>query len=115
MKRGVTSKKFEADLPVELTDAYDAWAKDRPRRTNTQIVEAMWRLFLAAPEAVKLTALTGTIEQIAHAIRSRESALGAGLVDAVVADVKAPGETQGIPAANGKQSQTLRGRGRKRG
>lgn len=115
MKRGVTSKKIEADLPVELTDAYDAWAKDRPRRTNTQIVEAMWRLFLAAPDNVKLAALDGTMDELHSAIRSREYDLGAGVVDAVVADPARPAETQGIRPADATRSQTPRSRGRKRG
>ena len=64
MPRGPHEKKFEADIPRTLFDAYEEWASGRGRISNRQLMVAMFRLFLAAPDALKMAALYGTDDQI---------------------------------------------------
>jgi hypothetical protein len=59
-------KKFEAVIPLDLWRAFEAWAKNRTKMTNPQIAEALFRLFLAAPEWMKLLAFVANWDQLAN-------------------------------------------------
>lgn len=56
--------KFEAMIRNSLYDAMYSWVQDRGKLSNTQIGEAMFRLFLAAPGWVKVLALVLSLEEL---------------------------------------------------
>lgn len=64
MKQKPHEKKFEAVIPLELWTAFEAWAKGRTRMTNPQIAEALFRLFLGAPESMKILAFVANWDQL---------------------------------------------------
>jgi len=64
MARGVNEKKFEANVDLSLWEQYEAWAEGRMRIQNRQLLTALFRLFLSAPEHVKLLALYGKGDQL---------------------------------------------------
>lgn len=105
MTRGVTEKKFEANVPVTVWREYERWAQGRGRIPNTQLLEAMFRLFLAAPESVKLLALYGRVEQLEAVTDYREDFLAAEILDAAEADEAAPHETTVGKPAEAKRSR----------
>jgi len=73
MPRGPNDKKFEADIPRTMWDAFETWAQHRGPINNRQLCQALFRLFLAAPEGVKLLALYGRGDQLEMAARSLSS------------------------------------------
>lgn len=104
MTRGLTEKKFEANVPLALWEAYEHWAKGRAKIPNTQLMEALFRLFLAAPEGVKLLALYGRGDQLARAAEFREDFLAAEILDDALADAAAHSETPATTAKAPKRS-----------
>lgn len=110
MTRGLTEKKFEANVPLALWEAYEHWAKGRAKIPNTQLMEALFRLFLAAPEGVKLLALYGRGDQLARAAEFREDFLAAEILDDALADEAALLEAKASPASAHKESRKKRRR-----
>ncbi len=92
MARGLTEKKFEANVPLPLWEAYEQWAQRRAKIPNTQLMEALFRLFLAAPESIKLLALYGRTDQVETLAQMREDLLAAAILDAAEADEAATAE-----------------------
>jgi hypothetical protein len=109
MTRGLTEKKFEANVPLDLWEAYERWAKGRSKIPNTQLMEALFRLFMAAPEGVKLLALYGRGDQLARAAEFREDFLASGILDAALAD------EAGLLEAKASPGEVRKGSGKKRG
>jgi hypothetical protein len=64
MAQGPDQTKFEALIRNSLVDAINAWAKERGKLSNSQIGEAMFRLFLAAPNWVRLLAFVASPEEL---------------------------------------------------
>jgi hypothetical protein len=50
---------FGADIPGHLWDSYERWARGRGKIDRRQLQRALFRLFLAAPEPLKMAALFG--------------------------------------------------------
>ena len=115
MARGVTEKKFEANIPLALYEQYEDWAEGRTRIPNTQLGEALFRLFLAAPEGVKLLALYGRGDQLASAAACREDFLAAKIVDDALTDTAKHAGTKDHTPAKSSRSRKSPGRGRKAG
>ena len=86
MPRTPSEKKFETDIHKSLWEAYEKWADGRGRISNRQLAEALFRLFLAAPEGLKLLALYGRKDQLASAAECRAEFVAAQIVDATEAD-----------------------------
>lgn len=57
MVRGLDEKKFEANIPASVWEEYETWAQGRDI-SNRQLLKAFVRLFLGAPEWLKMIALT---------------------------------------------------------
>jgi hypothetical protein len=57
-------KKFEARIAQDLWDEYEAWVGARVSVTNTQLLSGLLRLFLLAPEDVKLRTILGRPEDL---------------------------------------------------
>lgn len=99
MARGPNDRKFEADIPRAMWDQFEVWANNRGPINNRQLCQALFRLFLAAPESIKLLALYGRTDQVETLAEMREDLLAAAILDAAEADVAAHGET---PASTAK-------------
>jgi len=56
--------KFEALIRNSLFDGVAEWVKHRGKPSNTQLGEAMFRLFLAAPNWIKLLAFIAASEDL---------------------------------------------------
>ena len=57
------SKKFEGLMPESMWTEYESWAEDRDI-TNRQLLKALFRLFLSAPDWLKVLALYGKVDRI---------------------------------------------------
>ena len=86
-------RKVEAHVPRPLWDEVEAWTESRGGIPTRYLLTAMFRLFLAAPEGVKLLALYGRADQLADVAAYREDFLAAGILDAAEADEAATSET----------------------
>jgi len=57
-------RKIEGDIPMVLWEAYEARGKDRGKIQMRQLLTALFRLFLSAPEWMQLLALFGKEDQL---------------------------------------------------
>lgn len=110
-----SQKKFEARVGIALWDRYEQWAEGRGRIDNAQLMTALLKLFLAAPEGVKLLSLYGRDDQLASAAEVRADLLAAGIVSAALADVAGRRETPARSPAESKRSAKPPDRDRKTG
>ncbi|HUU94052.1 MAG TPA: hypothetical protein VM238_22905 [Phycisphaerae bacterium] len=117
--------KFEATIPDSMWDEYERWAMGRDV-SNRHLLKALFRLFLSAPDWLKLLALYGKTEriQIEEGFRQLLAEYGPGSVnrrdgeddlaaetvrDAEVDEAAQHGTKAGRSAGTG-QSQKARGR-----
>jgi hypothetical protein len=113
MGRSPNNRKFEADVPNTVWEAYETWAQDRPGLTNRQLIHAMFRLFLAAPETLKQLSLSGRPDQMERACLYYVEEIVQELLDSAAVP---PGEQGEILAAARKHAKgSRRARGRKVG
>ena len=57
-------RQFVSHLPRDLWDEYEAWSSQRGKIQNRQLMAALFRLFLAVPDRVKLLALYGLSKEL---------------------------------------------------
>lgn len=114
MARGPHEKKFEADMPKVLWDEFERWADDRLPMNNKQILAAMFRLFLAVPESLRLLAIAGRLDHLEKASRESWDALAAEILQRASVDAREHRETQGAGEVEQKSSRPSRGHTRRR-
>jgi hypothetical protein len=102
-------RKVEAHVPHAMWEEFEKWAEDRGPVPTRYLMIAMLRLFLAAPEGVKLLALYGRSDQLARAAEFREDFLAPGILDAALAD------EAGLLEAKASPGEVRKGSGKKRG
>jgi len=73
MARGPNDRNFQADIPNALWEQYEAWAEGRGKIYNRQLLTALFRLFVNAPESVKRAALNGTDDEITASIATADA------------------------------------------
>lgn len=103
-------RKVEAHVPRAMWEEFEKWAEDRGPVPTRYLMIAMLRLFLAAPEGVKLLALYGRGDQLARAAEFREDFLAAEILDDALADEAALLEAKASPASAHKESRKKRRR-----
>lgn len=81
--RKPNQKYVGGDIPKPLWDAVESWAAGRPKIDKRRLLTAVFRIFLAAPESVKLAALYG------RATAETDEALAEGLREIVAEVVRA--------------------------
>lgn len=102
-------KKFNARVDNALWEQWEHWLDGRGRVTNKQLMSALLRLFLGAPELIQLKALFGRQDALSDR-EMAEALLARGVAEVAAARTAGSDETRVEGGEGDRGSQTGLGR-----
>jgi hypothetical protein len=109
MTRKENDQHFAADIDSAIWAQFEEWTKGRSKYQNKQIGDAVFRLFVNAPNAIKHLAFAGTGTELQTATAEWLRFLAAQAVQGAVTESEGLPETQAQSRVESRQSRKQRG------